>query len=86
MNLLLRTEPGELIPGVGSWSAEASLVLLPGVGGHGHSDLQTYCPGQGRRHGVTNLTVPLPDGAMELVGVREALASSILPDTTHPGK
>ena len=85
MNLLLRTEPGELVPGVGSWSAEASLVLLPGLG-HGHSDLQTYGPGQGRRHGVTNLTIFLPDGAMELVGVREALASGILPGTTHPSK
>ena len=86
MNLLLRTEPGELVPGVGSWSAEASLVLLPGLGGHGHSDLETNGLCQGRRHGVTNLTVLLPDGAMELVGVREALASGILPDTTHPGK
>ena len=84
MNLLLRAEPGELVPRVGSWSAEASLVLLPGLGGHGHSDLETYGTGEGRRHGVTNLTVLLRGGPVELVGVGEALAPGTLSDRHNP--
>ena len=90
LSLLPRTEPDELSPGVGSWirirdkgPAEASLVLLPGLG-HGHSDLETNGPGQGWRHGVTNLTVLLRGGPMELVGVGEPLRPGPLSDTEDP--
>lgn len=86
LNLLPRMEPDELAPGVGSGSresAEASLVLLPGLG-HGLSDLETYGPGQGRRHGVTDLTVLLRGGSMELVGVGEPLSPRPLTNTENP--
>ena len=48
------------------------------LAGHGLPDLQSQSLGHRRRHSVADLTVFVQGGAMELVGVRKALATGTL--------